>query len=44
MYLHLIREAKSKGKGGRSGCKPFCTAVVANFDKSMGEICHIGLH
>ena len=26
MYLHLIREAKSKGKGGRSGCKPFCTA------------------
>ena len=29
MYLHLIREAKSKGKGGRSGCKPFCTADSA---------------
>ena len=29
MYLHLIREAESKGKGGRSGCKPFCTADSA---------------
>ena len=29
MYLHLIREAKFKGKGGRSGCKPFCTADSA---------------
>ena len=29
MYLHLIREAKSKGKGGRSGCKPFCTVDSA---------------
>ncbi len=37
MYLHQIREAKSKGKGGRSGCKPFCTVDSAcryayNFD------------
>ncbi len=29
MYLHLIRETKSKGKGGCSGCKPFCTADSA---------------
>ena len=29
MYLHLIREVKSKGKGGRFGCKPFCTADSA---------------